>query len=55
MPKEGLTPEEIAKRREIREKAQQAASADGKNWKSLSREERKVYRKQVRVAARREA
>ena len=48
MPKEDLTPEEIARRQEIRQKAQQAASADGKNWQSLSREERVVYRKQVR-------
>jgi hypothetical protein len=48
MAKEALTEAQLARRKAITQKAQQAAKAAGKDWKVLSREERKSFRIQVR-------
>lgn len=37
-----------ARREEVKRKAQELARAAGKDWRQLSKEERREYRKQVR-------
>ena len=48
MAKAALTEAQRAKRKAVRLKAKAAASAAGKDWGGLSREERKSFRKSAR-------
>jgi hypothetical protein len=51
MAKKALTEAQRARRKAVAEKAKAAATAAGKDWKSLPREERKSLRRQVRKEA----
>jgi acyl-CoA reductase-like NAD-dependent aldehyde dehydrogenase len=51
MAKDDLTEAQQAERAEIRGKAKAAAQAAGKDWKQLSPDERKTFRRQVRKDA----
>ena len=48
MAKEALTEAQRARRKAVAQKAREAAKAAGKDWKSLPREERRTFRRQVR-------
>lgn len=50
MAKKNQTEAQVAERKERVDKAKAAAAAAGKDWKQLSREERKSFRRQGRKA-----